>query len=157
MQAALDVEGGRLEEAKTRLLPLSNDTTDSATRSALGGLLAWCELFISDAALNDADMRSQQALSIEGSHIAYGARGAVLAKLGRAGEAVEHLRISLEHAPNDEWEAHFTAWLALAEARLGRQAEANRLLGIASDLDPRCYSLPRVRAELCHEREVEDA
>jgi tetratricopeptide (TPR) repeat protein len=106
-----------------------------------------------DAILGGADdLREAEQLSGEAAAVLHDippvndTRGAVLARLGRAQEALAFLQLGAQGLRKPQDQAYSNAFLALAQAQLGRFLEAHTSLTRARAADPRCELLPEVAA-----------
>ena len=112
--------------------------------------IAFVEAVIGDPAnLAEADAYSEAALAAHPELSAFvGTRGAVLARLGRASEALPLLRRAAAAAVPGRSQAFNRASLASALAMLGRTAEARRELDEARRMNPECELLEPAEADL---------
>ena len=97
----------------------------------------------------EADAFSAEAMAVHPELAAFvGTRGAVLARLGRAAEALPLLQRAAAASTPGRSQAYNRASLASALAMLGRTAEARRELDEAGRMNPACELLAAAEADL---------
>lgn len=111
--------------------------------------IAFANLLNNDPALLDeADRYSSEAhKNMPWMAPVRGTRGAVLIELNKVEEGLELVRSSLEKTDTPKDKAQTMSYIAIGEARLGKQAEAARYVCAARLLDPKCPLLARAVRE----------
>ena len=111
--------------------------------------IAFANLLINDPALLDeADRYSTEAhKNMPWMAPIRGTRGAVLIELNQPEVGLELLRSSLEKTDTPKDKAYTMSCIAIGEARLGNQADAQRFVRAARLLDPQCPFLERAARE----------
>ena len=130
---------------------LAEIPAQDARRLTLLNNIAYIDALLDDPALLDeADRYSTEALASLPWHPSLkNTRGLVLLALNRLDEALPLLRESV-NAPDQspESRAERLCTLAMAEARQGEPASAERNLTAARQIDPQCLLLPRAEMVL---------
>ncbi len=155
--ASLSIEAGELEAARNILLPLlAEHPAPDATRLTLLNNIAYIDALLGQAdLLEEADRYSSEALAaIPWSPALQNTRGVVLLALDRLDEALPLLRTSAEsEREHADHTAQCQSVLAIAEARQGELAAAERALEAARLAAPQCFLIPRAEAALQAARE----
>jgi tetratricopeptide (TPR) repeat protein len=125
-------------------------TTNARQIAFLKNNIAFAEAVLGDPeSYAEADAFSAAAMAAHPELTPFvGTRGAVLARLGRAAEALPLLQRAAATPTPDRSQAYNRASLASALAMLGRTAEARRELDAARRLNPACELLDAAEADL---------
>jgi tetratricopeptide (TPR) repeat protein len=156
VQAGIDIHQRQYAEARNVYLAALGQPETPDFRltpeylAYLWDRVAWLDVMIADPALLDeADRYSRQALA-QPPWLAdvKGTRGSVLVELGRIDDGARLLEHALweSHAPAEK--ALYACQLAIAAARRGDPAAAQRYLDVARRRDPQCVLLERAVREL---------
>jgi hypothetical protein len=112
--------------------------------------IAWADILLNDPELLDeAERYSASAFKEMPRNTSIrGTRGAVLAVMGRADEAVPHLKHALAHATGRTMRAYNLCFLSIAESTRANVARGRAYADAAHREHPACVLLPRARAVL---------
>jgi hypothetical protein len=118
-------------------------------RAAYGNNLAWVNLVVGDRRLFGESLAlAEEALASSPDSRAFRSTHAfALIENGRSREGVEILEAHGTDDADKGAAAELTAILALGKWRAGERDRGLALLERATDLDPQCALLPRVKAE----------
>ena len=128
----------------------SADGKDPGLHYILLNNIAYLDALLRDATLlPEADQFSEEALQ----HLPWvpavtGTRGTVLVELGRLEEGIDLLKKSMARHTEKQGKALNACHIAIGELRRGDFSAACAYLAIAKTLDPRCFLLPEVEAQL---------
>jgi len=119
-------------------------------RAAFANNLAWVNLVIGDGSLFEESLTlAEEAVASSADNRLFQSTLAfALIENGRSREAVEIVEACGIDDADKRIAAELTAILAIGKWRAGDRDQAGTLLARATELDPQCALLPRVKAEL---------
>jgi tetratricopeptide (TPR) repeat protein len=140
---------GRYADARADYSVLRANATTPLERAAYGNNLAWVNLVVGDRRLFGESLAlAEEALASSPDSRAFRSTHAfALIENGRSWEGVEILEAHGTDDADKGAAAELTAILALGKWRAGERDRGLALLERATDLDPQCALLPRVKAE----------
>lgn len=146
-QAFLLLDLRQYEQARQIYAELLTNVTDPAYEACFLNNIAWINVEAGDLhRLEESLEYSERANSLFRAVPAYqGTRGSVLIIAGRAAEGIELLKASFDSKEPDDLpgKALNACMLARGEKMLGNEAESQRWLQVARELDPNCRLLPQ--------------
>jgi len=136
-------------ETFTRLL-VSEDTEQPGFRYILLNNIAYLDALLNDPSLlPEADEFSSEALKhLPWMPAVIGTRGTVLVELGQFEEGIELLKKAMDLHTDKQGKALNACHLALGEYRRGDANTADKYLSTAKTLDPECFLIPQVEAQV---------
>lgn len=148
--ALIELERGRYADARATFRRLLEHELDKPTRAVARNNIAWSSLFLDPPeALAEAEEHALAAWKAFPRVPAIrGTLGAVLVSRGKAERGIRHLLFAYPRATTANQQAELTAWMALAQATLGKREQADAYLARARALDPHAQSLRLVEATL---------
>jgi hypothetical protein len=141
---------GRYADARADYSLLWTNATTPSERAAYANNLAWVNLVMGDRRLFGESLSlAEEAVASSADKRAFQSTLALaLIENGRIREGVEILEAYGSDDEDKRNAAEVTAILAIGKCRAGDRHQAGTLLARASQLDPQCALLPRVKAEL---------
>lgn len=141
---------GRYADARADYSLLWANATTPSERAAYANNLAWVNLVMGDRSLFGESLSlAEEAVASSADKRAFQSTLALaLIENGRIREGVEILEAYGSDDEDKRNAAEVTAILAIGKWRAGDRDQAGTLLARASQLDPQCALLPRVKAEL---------
>ncbi len=140
---------GRYSDARADYLVLRANASTASERAAFANNLAWVNLVIGDRSLfaESLALAEGAVASSPDNRVFQSTLAFALLENGRSREGVEILEAHGSDVADNRIAAELTAILAIAKWRAGERDRAGTLLKRATDLDPQCALLPRVKAE----------
>lgn len=149
-RAVSRIWAGRYEDARADYSLLRANATTPLERAAYANNLAWASLLIGDPSLFAESLAlAEEAVAGASDKRAFQSTLALaLIENGRTREAVQILEAYGSDNEDRPGAAEVTAILAIGKWREGDRDRARTLLEHATELDPQCALIPRVKAEL---------